>query len=62
MLVRGDVSQEPARKDQAIMKLKGKLDWITVDAAKLWIPHWKGNQGSPGIKEQRGLVEGGFLN
>lgn len=30
------------------MKLKGELDWIAVDAAELWFPHCKGNQGSPG--------------
>lgn len=48
MLVRGDGSHEPARNDQAFIQLKGQLDWITVDAAKLWCPHCKGNQGSPG--------------
>lgn len=48
MLFRGDASQEPARNDQAFMKLKGKLDWITVDASKLYFPHCRGNQGSPG--------------
>lgn len=35
VLFRGDASQEPARNDQDFMKLKGKLDWITVDTAKL---------------------------
>lgn len=48
MLVRGGASQKPARNEQAFMKLKGKLDWITMDGAELCFPHCKGNQGSPG--------------
>lgn len=60
MLVRGDISQEPARNDWPFPKLKGWLGWIIVDVTSFWFLSAKAIQAAQGTEEQKCSVNADF--